>query len=127
VYVGRPTRWGNPFTAIPHHSIGPTWSAATALPMHRGVRRDRDAEVGYVSSSRSDLRADVVDTFRTLCRVRERDFPMAFEDWLAPLRGHDLACWCPLDAACHATVLLELANDLPGVGRVVDGPLEEQK
>jgi hypothetical protein len=26
------------------------------------------------------------------------------------LRGHDLACWCPLDQLCHADVLLELAN-----------------
>ena len=26
------------------------------------------------------------------------------------LRGHDLACWCPLDGPCHADVLLERAN-----------------
>lgn len=26
------------------------------------------------------------------------------------LRGRDLACWCPLDAPCHADVLLEIAN-----------------
>ena len=25
--------------------------------------------------------------------------------------GKDLACWCPLDAPCHADVLLELANE----------------
>ena len=31
-------------------------------------------------------------------------------EWLAPLRGRDLACWCPLDQPCHADVLLELAN-----------------
>ena len=29
---------------------------------------------------------------------------------LAPLRGKDLACWCPLDQPCHADVLLELAT-----------------
>jgi Domain of unknown function (DUF4326) len=29
---------------------------------------------------------------------------------LAPLRGKDLACWCPLDQPCHADVLVELAN-----------------
>lgn len=34
----------------------------------------------------------------------------------ADLRGHDLACWCPLEdengnrVPCHADVLLELAN-----------------
>ncbi len=27
------------------------------------------------------------------------------------LRGKDLACWCPLDLACHADVLLEIANE----------------
>lgn len=26
------------------------------------------------------------------------------------LRGHDLACWCPLDGPCHADVLLKVAN-----------------
>ncbi len=26
------------------------------------------------------------------------------------LRGHDLACWCPLSEPCHADVLLRLVN-----------------
>jgi hypothetical protein len=29
---------------------------------------------------------------------------------LSALRGRDLGCWCPCDEACHADVLLELAN-----------------
>jgi hypothetical protein len=29
---------------------------------------------------------------------------------LPQLRGRDLACWCALDAPCHADLLLELAN-----------------
>jgi hypothetical protein len=29
------------------------------------------------------------------------------------LRGKNLACFCPLDQACHADVLLELANTTP--------------
>ncbi|MET4095129.1 DUF4326 domain-containing protein [Arthrobacter sp. UYCu712] len=28
----------------------------------------------------------------------------------AELAGKNLACWCPLDKACHADLLLELAN-----------------
>ena len=47
-----------------------------------------------------------VDDFRTYARLR---WPGDAE-WLAPLRGHDLACWCPLDQPCHADALLELAN-----------------
>jgi hypothetical protein len=31
-------------------------------------------------------------------------------DFLAPLRGHNLACWCALDAECHGNTLLEFAN-----------------
>jgi Domain of unknown function (DUF4326) len=27
------------------------------------------------------------------------------------LRGHDLACYCPLDEPCHADVLLAIANE----------------
>ena len=42
-----------------------------------------------------------------------------FRQWMTPeyiaearreLRGKNLACWCPLSAACHADVLLEIAN-----------------
>jgi hypothetical protein len=37
---------------------------------------------------------------------------MAITDgrWIDRLRGKNLACWCRLDAPCHADVLLELAN-----------------
>jgi hypothetical protein len=30
---------------------------------------------------------------------------------LEELRGFDLACWCPLDQACHADVLIELLKE----------------
>ena len=33
-------------------------------------------------------------------------------DWLKPLRGKDLVCWC-FPEACHADVLLRLANAEP--------------
>jgi len=32
---------------------------------------------------------------------------------IGALRGKNLACWCRLDAPCHADVLLELANQDP--------------
>jgi hypothetical protein len=50
--------------------------------------------------------ADAVELYRrALVAVLKR-----YPDALAELRGHDLACWCPLDRPCHADVLLELAN-----------------
>ena len=51
---------------------------------------------------------EVVDLYRTWLLHPER------ADLLAAarvfLRGHDLVCWCRPDQACHADVLLELAN-----------------
>lgn len=41
-------------------------------------------------------------------RLRKTD-PEAFEKWIAPLRGKDVACWCSTNESCHGDVLLELA------------------
>ena len=49
---------------------------------------------------------------------KDRDWAVsAFRGWIyyhpwdvTPLRGKNLACWCPLDQPCHADVLLEIAN-----------------
>ncbi|EUA64977.1 hypothetical protein I542_5155 [Mycobacteroides abscessus 1948] len=38
------------------------------------------------------------------------DGESVFDTIRRELRGHDLACWCPLDQPCHADVLLEIAN-----------------
>lgn len=32
--------------------------------------------------------------------------------YFEPLRGHDLACFCPLDSPCHADELIELLQEL---------------
>jgi len=82
IYVGRPTRWGN-------------YLRADMLDLN-------DRPLG---------RALVVelDRLATLRFVEEADAEEV-EAFLAPLRGHDLACWCPLDQPCHADVLLELVR-----------------
>jgi len=47
---------------------------------------------------------------------------MAYEEWLRgelvdrpnmlePLKGKDLACWCPLDKPCHANVILKILRE----------------
>ena len=46
--------------------------------------------------------AHAVELFRNSRETRRMD--------MAELRNKDLACWCPLDAPCHADVLLEIAN-----------------
>jgi len=54
--------------------------------------------------------SEAVAAFRKWLAVHRRGWR---DEFLAPLRGKHLACWCALDAPCHADVLLELANGKP--------------
>lgn len=54
-------------------------------------------------------RATIADAMQWYREHLSPDSEMGRE-CLTELRGHDLACWCPLDQPCHADVLLELAN-----------------
>lgn len=108
IYVGRPTKWGNPFVV---GEMQP-WP-------HR-----RDLGDGRVETAEQ-----AVALFRQeLIRQLRGDNPGADHslDMVLQLRGHDLACWCklcdthrdglPLGVKCHdcqpchADVLLEIAN-----------------
>lgn len=107
VYVGRPSRWGNPFCVYHGHTlIGPSWFDARAVWTRTSTAAATEA---YTTSSDMSL-ALAVEQFRMLMNVRERDESDRLAAWLAPLVGRDLACWCPTDQPCHADVLLELAN-----------------
>ena len=105
VYVGRPTKWGNPFRVGGHYRR----DAHAGIP-RLGLRFTYlEALEGYQDKTYSTLRTidEAVSWFRWY--VTEG----APEYWLAQtrhLRGKDLACWCPPDQPCHADVLLELAN-----------------
>ena len=99
VYVGRPTKWGNPFV------IG---SNLPAVFVHDGVvvlwwtpRSD---------SAPTEARREAVRLFREWAYG-----PGSGWEMLSELRGKDLACWCPLDQPCHADVLLEWANGEVGL------------
>jgi hypothetical protein len=99
VYVGRPTKWGNPYRIE---------DLRTNL---RGLGETMPTE---------ELREFVVEMFREDLTYG----PDSRYWWYGPhmqiiaikgalqsgeLRGKDLACWCPLDQPCHADVLLSLA------------------
>ena len=81
VYVGRPTKWGNPYAAFTAH-----------------VTVGDDGITGFV----------VRDAAHAVALFREDGWE--YEEDIAELRGKDLACWGPLDQPCHADVLLEWAN-----------------
>jgi hypothetical protein len=101
VKVSRPGKWGNPFkvgelTFVWHRpGSAPGWPDE---PVYRDGFRVQRAD-------------HAVRLFRMAMECRPDWY---HEKWQAPdvseLRGKNLACWCPLDAPCHADVLLELAN-----------------
>lgn len=99
VYVGRPTKWGNPFTVMNGHRQG--WLVWDDRDRYGWVIHTTSD--GYVAarSTRAEAMAEAVNRFRR----------HMFRQWdLTELAGKDLACWCPLDQSCHADVLLEIAN-----------------
>ena len=97
IVVARPTRWGNPYRV----GAGDAGYSVQYRPSR--WRSDNDGPpVGCWPEEEGAARF-AVDCYRAwLDRLYETDF--------SPLRGHDLACWCPPHLPCHADVLLELAN-----------------
>ncbi len=87
VIVSRPSMWGNPF------QVG-------VLKMF--VNDDDPTDVVWLCPTNTQ---EAVDAFRWLVSQRNRRDMVADK-----LRGKNLACWCALDAPCHADVLLEIAN-----------------
>lgn len=108
VYVGRPTKWGNPWTVA-------EWREQMGR-LHRSF-------LG-VTPSRSELDREARDIASTcfysamVDRIGDPDYLEHEHPGFYPpldqirdeLGGKDLACWCPPDEPCHADTLLKLAN-----------------
>ena len=73
VYVGRPSKWGNPYA------------------IERGQFTREQAIEAYENYIKRVL--------------------WIIHDFLDPLKGKDLACWCPLDKKCHADILLKMLGE----------------
>lgn len=103
VYVGRPSKYANPFrlrkSRVVHRFSGSTQLYRVEAPKgYKGLTRALSFDL-YPEQAHSVVTA----LFRTyLDETPELD--------LEPLRGRDLACWCPPGLACHAGVLLSRAN-----------------
>jgi len=123
MYVGRPTKWGNPY------SIGTgMYSQVNALPTNErefdkkeAVRLMEEFQARHpsVKAWRSHptwtfFRFDIKDAYSATLAYRLSVHWSPGE--LTELRGKDLVCWCQLtypDSTpypCHADVLLDLAN-----------------
>lgn len=99
-YVGRPTRFGNPYRLVrAAHGLlvqfGETGGSVGVWPNEREARRY--ATEAYRVWINLPEQADTLRLFRAL------------------LHGRDLTCWCPLPADgepdhCHGAVLISLVN-----------------
>lgn len=113
VYVGRGSKWGNPFVigepcGIFKNGEGMRGMAETLVPAlsREQVIEFYDAVIGGMIGP---------DQYPTGHTWRDSFIKRHRGEWpqytaRRELRGKDLACWCPLDQPCHADVLLELAN-----------------
>ena len=87
IYVGRPTKWGNPFAVGRHGTIKRCYELYYQLAL------------GYLCVS---VDADTIEL--------QKNTMEAMKDAPLELGGYNLSCWCRPDQSCHADVLLEIAN-----------------
>lgn len=110
-YVGRPTRWANPFAVVwngTHWQVVDTGDRSLALREEPKVFAKGDKDFARFFATRLfELHIGPMGLYEydpdTLALLR-RD-----------LAGRDLMCWCPLPAEgepdhCHASVLIDIAN-----------------
>lgn len=91
IYVGRPSRFGNPFDWM-------TFGRDLAVDFFARWLAD-DLTAAERESTGIDIGWDAA-----AARLR-------LLDALPALRGRDLVCWCAPDVPCHADVLLHIANE----------------
>jgi len=109
VYVGRGSRWGNPFVVGEQSGI---FDGKDGRPL--GLRDQSEILIPALTLDQCiEFYENALDGF-----MKPEMYPAGhrFSDRVRPhanlydLRGKNLMCWCPLDQPCHADVLLRLAN-----------------
>lgn len=100
VYVGRGSRWGNPF---PTHDVERDG---------HGDKTGRKIEVRSPQEAKKLFLNWLLPYRHQGANATLKNFYLSEANLrgVQTLRGKNLACWCPLDQPCHADVLLELAN-----------------
>lgn len=108
VYVGRPSKWGNPFAVKRLYDYGYDRQAYGVL---EAVELGQSGVTVLGFTSTHDSAAEARQRAVRLYRAAIENGRLKVD--ASPLRGRDLVCWCPLDQPCHADVLLEIANREP--------------
>lgn len=100
--VARPGLWGNPFQVGVVDAV--TCVAFFENAIHGGWN---PATGAHLPDDLFNIAYEVHCAWVKRWRQRVGCLPI---EAVAELRGKNLACWCKLDAPCHADVLLRLAN-----------------
>ena len=99
VYVGRPTRYGNPFRVeeMYKHEGKMLYGVKTSDPDCVNILLE-NCRPAY--ESKHDATKDSVKCFVIYWGKSD----------VSELKGKNLSCWCGSNKICHADVLLEMAN-----------------
>lgn len=124
VYVGRPTKWGNPWSLADvgyvYYDVPVKERRAAAVELYHRDIENWAHFVSYLDDRAARGAPDINDGF--WAAIEASGARHVGDAARIELRGKDLACWCPVVDAegnrvpCHADVLLEWAN-VPEVGR----------
>ena len=111
VYVGRPTKWGNPFINIQditYYLADRRRKLCLSPEVYCCHKSTRNAVELFAEGLK-----DPEQLGRFVGGYDGKILKNYFENILKSLpelRGKDLACWCKEGAECHADILLKLAN-----------------
>lgn len=89
IYVGRPTKWGNPF------KITELVTREKAVEFYKECILNNTMAYYYFDEIYA---TEMYNHFKYI------------SEHLYLLKGKNLACFCPLDKPCHVDVLIELLN-----------------
>jgi len=109
VYVGRGTKWGNPFKVVEvadneWHVVAKendTWNVLLKTNSHDEALNFSLKSYQYWLMPYTHKDGDIEKFYQSTA---------VLESIISELKGKNLACWCSLDSKCHADILLELAN-----------------
>ena len=91
VYVGRPTKWGNPFRRLGSWKMTPNHPLLVEL------------HALWIEGMFP------YDTWNVFCYGYPLE-PPTHEEIRHELRGKNISCWCGILGQCHGDTLLEIAN-----------------
>lgn len=116
VYVGRGSKWGNPFRVVQYHDK--KWAIKTDgseryttilinnthATYNTKEEATKDAIKCYTLSLTPythDNGDNLIDFYMSIAQVEHIKYY---------LKGKNLACWCDINEMCHADILLDIAN-----------------